>query len=145
MNSLKNFFKQYAMVFTIVSIIIYILAMVSLRLSDNFIFRPAAMMLGLLSIALLISLSLSVFNASWGSGVMNIIVSYLIIVPVPFITRLIFMNRVFRLFQSIYLLLGLYLIGYLLYTLITHHRNKKEKNELNELLKEKKAKTNTLD
>jgi hypothetical protein len=117
----------------------------SLRVSDNFIFRPQVMLIGLLIIALLITLSLITFNASWGNGVINIIVSYLIIIPIPFITRIIFMNRIFRLFQSIYILLGLYLIGYLLYTWITHASASKEKNVLNHLLKEKKGKATDLD
>jgi hypothetical protein len=117
----------------------------SLRVSDNFIFRPQVMLIGLLIIALLITLSLITFNASWGNGVFNIIVSYLIIIPIPFITRIIFMNRIFRLFQSIYILLGLYLIGYLLYTWVTHAHAKKEKNVLNDLLKERKEKITDLD
>ena len=145
MTKLKKFFVQYSIVFTITSIIIYILAMGSLRVSDNFIFRPQVMLIGLLIIALLITLSLITFNASWGNGVINIIVSYLIIIPIPFITRIIFMNRIFRLFQSIYILLGLYLIGYLLYTWITHASASKEKNVLNHLLKEKKGKATDLD
>ncbi len=145
MTKLKKFFVQYSIVFTITSIIIYILAMGSLRVSDNFIFRPQVMLIGLLIIALLITLSLITFNASWGNGVFNIIVSYLIIIPIPFITRIIFMNRIFRLFQSIYILLGLYLIGYLLYTWITHASASKEKNVLNHLLKEKKGKATDLD
>ena len=145
MTKLKKFFVQYSIVFTITSIIIYFLAMGSLRISDNFIFRPQVMLIGLLIIALLITLSLITFNASWGNGVINIIVSYLIIIPIPFITRIIFMNRIFRLFQSIYILLGLYLIGYLLYTWITHASASKEKNVLNHLLKEKKGKATDLD
>lgn len=145
MTKLKKFFVQYSIVFTITSIIIYIIAMGSLRLSDNFIFRPQGMLIGLLIIALLITLSLITFNASWGNGVINIIVSYLIIIPIPFITRIIFMNRIFRLFQSIYILLGLYLIGYLLYTWITHASASKENNVLNHLLKEKKGKATDLD
>lgn len=145
MTKLKKFFVQYSIVFTITSIIIYILAMGSLRVSDNFIFRPQVMLIGLLIIALLITLSLITFNASWGNGVINIIVSYLIIIPIPFITRIIFLNRIFRLFQSIYILLGLYLIGYLLYTWITHASASKEKNVLNHLLKEKKGKATDLD
>ena len=145
MTKLKKFFVQYSIVFTITSIIIYFLAMGSLRVSDNFIFRPQVMLIGLLIIALLITLSLITFNASWGNGVINIIVSYLIIIPIPFITRIIFMNRIFRLFQSIYILLGLYLIGYLLYTWITHASANKEKNVLNHLLKEKKGKATDLD
>ena len=145
MTKLKKFFVQYSIVFTITSIIIYFLAMGSLRVSDNFIFRPQVMLIGLLIIALLITLSLITFNASWGNGVINIIVSYLIIIPIPFITRIIFMNRIFRLFQSIYILLGLYLVGYLVYTWITHASASKEKNVLNDLLKEKKGKTTDLD
>jgi hypothetical protein len=145
MTKLNKFFVQYSIVFTITSIIIYILAMGSLRVSDNFIFRPQVMLIGLLIIALLITLSLITFNASWGNGVINIIVSYLIIIPIPFITRIIFLNRIFRLFQSIYILLGLYLIGYLLYTWITHASASKEKNVLNHLLKEKKGKATDLD
>ena len=145
MTKLKKFFVQYSIVFTITSIIIYFLAMGSLRISDNFIFRPQVMLIGLLIIALLITFSLITFNASWGNGVINIIVSYLIIIPIPFITRVIFMNRIFRLFQSIYILLGLYLIGYLLYTWITHASASKEKNVLNHLLKEKKGKATDLD
>ena len=145
MTKLKKFFVQYSIVFTITSIIIYFLAMGSLRVSDNFIFRPQGMLIGLLIISLLITLSLITFNASWGNGVINIIVSYLIIIPIPFITRIIFMNRIFRLFQSIYILLGLYLIGYLVYTWITHASASKEKNVLNDLLKEKKGKTTDLD
>jgi hypothetical protein len=42
-------------------------------------------------------------------------------------------------------MLGLYLIGYLLYILIIHLANKKQKNTLNDLLKESKENPKTLD
>jgi hypothetical protein len=145
MVNLKKFFILYAIIFTIVSLTIYILAMISLGLSDNFIFRPFILLVGLLVISILIALSISIFQASWGNGVLNIILSYLIIIPIPFIIRVMFMNRIFRLFHVIYFLLGIYLIGYLLFTFINHLINKKVKNTLNELLKEKKEKTSPLD
>ena len=145
MTNLKKFLVLYSITFTLVSLTVYILAMISLGFSDDFIFRPFVIMVGLLIISLLITLSISVFQASWGNGVLNILVSYLIIIPIPFTIRVMFLNRIFRLFNVIYLLLGLYLIGYLIYTFVTHMINKKEKNTLNTLLKEKKEKSSTLD
>lgn len=145
MEQVKKFLMRYAIIFTIVSITVYILAIMSLGLSDDFIFRPFIIMVGLLSISFLITTSVTVFQTSWGNGVLNILVSYLIIIPIPFFIRVMFMNRIFRLFHIIYLMLGLYLIGYLLYILMIHLANKKQKNTLNDLLKERKEKPKTLD
>ncbi len=137
---MKSYLKLYAYTYAIVSIIVFILALA--------IYRVYAVSLpiknlfwGSIFISLLFALSLKVFKETWGNGVLNIIVGYLIILPITFIIRTMYGTVLFRGTFAIYILGLLYAVIYSLVILYGSVKNKKMESKLNELLKEQKDST----
>ena len=92
---MKKYLKLYAYSYAIVSLIVFILA-----LGINRYFEIAlplrALFIGTIIISLLIALSILIFKKTWGNGVLNVIVGYIIISPVPFVLRLMFGTYLFK-------------------------------------------------
>jgi hypothetical protein len=92
-------------------------------------------------ISLLITLSFSIYKATWGNGLFNVITAYLITAPVPFILQFMYRNLLFRFIRGIYILLGIYVFFYTIFVLFHHVKNKRSQTDLNELLSKKKKET----
>jgi len=90
-------------------------------------------------ISMLIALSIVVFKKTWGNGVLNVIVGYIIISPVPFILRTMFGIYLFRTSIAIYILGLIYAVLYSLVILYGSIKNKKIEEKLNALLKDKQV------
>lgn len=134
---MKSYFKLYAYTYAVVSVIVFLLAL--------FIFRVYQVNLpirnlfwGSILISLLLALSFKVFKKTWGNGVLNVIVGYLIILPITFILRNMYGDVLFRRTFVIYLLGLIYAIIYSFVILYGSIKNKKMESKLNELLKEQK-------
>ncbi|HBG32839.1 MAG TPA: hypothetical protein DEG42_02545 [Acholeplasmataceae bacterium] len=133
---MKKYLKLYAYSYAIVSLIVFILA-----LGINRYFEIAlplrALFIGGIIISLLIALSILIFKKTWGNGVLNVIVGYIIISPVPFVLRLMFGTYLFRTSVAIYILGFIYAVLYSLVILYGSIKNKKTEDKLNALLKDK--------
>jgi phosphotransferase system glucose/maltose/N-acetylglucosamine-specific IIC component len=133
---MKKYLKLYAYSYAIVSLIVFILA-----LGINRYFEIAlplrALFIGGIIISLLIALSIHIFKKTWGNGVLNVIVGYIIISPVPFVLRLMFGIYLFRTSVAIYILGFIYAVLYSLVILYGSIKNKKTEDKLNALLKDK--------
>ena len=133
---MKKYLKLYAYSYAIVSLIVFILA-----LGINRYFEIAlplrALFIGGIIISLLIALSILIFKKTWGNGVLNVIVGYIIISPVPFVLRLMFGTYLFRRSVAIYILGFIYAVLYSLVILYGSVKNKKTEDKLNALLKDK--------
>jgi hypothetical protein len=138
---MKKVAIQYAIFYTVVSILSVLIAWVVIRRSDIDMLRPFPIFLGTLSISGFLLLSLRIFQAQWGNGVGNVLVSYLSLIPIPFIVRSMFVGLVFRLVGFIYIVLGIVMVVYLLMLLNIRLKNQHTESQLNALLeKRKKAK-----
>ena len=133
---MKKYLKLYAYSYAIVSLIVFILA-----LGINRYFEIAlplrALFIGGIIISLLIALAILIFKKTWGNGVLNVIVGYIIISPVPFVLRLMFGTYLFRTSVAIYILGFIYAVLYSLVILYGSIKNKKTEDKLNALLKDK--------
>jgi len=135
---MKKYLKLYAYSYAIVSFFIYIFALGVNRYFE--ITLPLrALFLGSMMISMLIALSIIVFKKTWGNGVLNVIVGYVIIFPVPFILRTMFGTYLFRRTIAIYILGLIYAVLYSLVILYGSIRNKKVEEKLNALLKDKQV------
>ncbi len=135
---MKLFFKKFSIVFTITSISIYLLALGLMRRPDIVIpVRP--LFWGGIFISLSITLAMTVFKKTWGNGVFNVILGYLIMAPIPLFLRWMYGTYLFRRSFAIYILGLIYAIGYSLVILYASLRNKKTEDHLNEMLKSNQA------
>jgi hypothetical protein len=134
---MKMFLTRYAILFTVTSFVSFFLAVLLIRYQDLITLRPGELFFGATVIALLLTISLTIFRARWGNGVWNVIVAYLIITPIPFVIRIMYINLFFRVFRFIYVVIGLTIVVYMIVLYVIHRHNKKTEKELSALLKEK--------
>jgi len=96
--------------------------------------------LGSLVVSILIQLALKVYQLRWGSGIISILISLLLILPIAPIIRIIYSPVFSRVIGLVYLIMLVYLIVYTITIAIQHGQNKKITEDLNALIKEKKPK-----
>jgi len=134
---MKNYLKLYAIIYAIVNLVVFVLALVIMRLrSVDLSIRT--LFWGSIIISLLIALSITVFKRTWGNGVLNVILGYLIILPATLVLRAMYGAVLFRGTFVIYFLGLIYAVIYSLVILYASIRNKKEESKLNELLDKQK-------
>lgn len=133
---MKNYFKQYAYIYAIVSVITFVFALfVNRRFEVSLSIQP--LFWGSIIISLLIAGSITIFKKTWGNGVLNVIVGYLVMVPIPGVLKFMFGNYIFQRSFAIYIFGLIYAIIYSFVILYAAHKNKKMETKLNELLKDK--------
>ncbi len=133
---MKNYLKHYAYIYAIVSAITFVFALfVNRRFEISLSIRP--LFWGSILISLLIALSITIFKKTWGNGVLNVVVGYLVMVPIPGILKLMFGNYIFVRSFAIYLFGLIYAIIYSFVILFAAHKNRQMETKLNQLLKEK--------
>lgn len=137
---MKKFLTSFAIIYTISSMLSFTLAGIFLRFDQFELASPSAIFFGTFLIALLISTSLRIYHTTWGNGILNVILAYLITFPVPFILQFMYRNLLFRVFRGIYILLGIYVFFYTIFLLYHHVKNKHSQTELNRLLSKDKTK-----
>jgi phosphotransferase system glucose/maltose/N-acetylglucosamine-specific IIC component len=134
---MKKYFKLYSVIYAIANLVVFVLALVIMRIRDvNLSIRT--LFWGSIIISLLIALSITVFKKTWGNGVFNVILGYLIILPATFVLRAMYGNVLFRSTFFIYILGLIYAVVYSLVILYAAIRNKKEESKLNDLLDKQK-------
>jgi ABC-type transport system involved in cytochrome c biogenesis permease subunit len=134
---MKSFIKYYLIAYAICNVFILLIgAGLNRRLDANIYI--GTLLIGSVMISLLIAFSKTVFDKTWGNGMANIMVGYLIIFPVPFILRRMFMGFLFRATLTIYIVGFMLAFLYGLVVVYASIRNKKEEVKLNELLNKMK-------
>lgn len=134
---MKNYFKLYAYIYAIFTIIAFTLA---LYIDRNYavVIPIRNVFWGSIIISLLLALSLTIFKQRWGNGVMNVIIGYLTILPTIFVLRIMYGTTLFRTTFGLYLLGLIYAVIYSLVILYGSIKNKKMETKLNELLEKQK-------
>jgi hypothetical protein len=131
---MKLFLNHFYKVFTITSLVIYLLALgLMRRLEMTIPFRP--LFWGGILTSLSITFAIIVFKKTWGNGVLNVIFGYLIMAPIPIFLRWMYGTYLFRRSFAIYILGLIYAIGYSLVILYASLRNRKTEDKLNQMLK----------
>ncbi len=138
---MKHYFKLYAYIYAIVSVVVFVLALGIMRFYNDVTLSVKALFWGSIIISLLLAFSIKVFRKTWGNGVLNVILGYLIILPAIYVLRTMYGTVLFRRTFVIYLLGLIYAILYSLVILHASYRNKKEENKLNELIKNQNDET----
>ncbi|MBU1141509.1 MAG: hypothetical protein KKG64_03195 [Firmicutes bacterium] len=137
---MKQYLKLYAYVYAIISVAVFLLAIVIYQ-NYNVTLSIRSLFWGSIFISLLFALSLTVFKKTWGNGVLNVILGYLIIMPITLLLRNMYGDFLFRRTFVIYLLGLIYAAIYSLVILYASVKNKKIESKLNELLNEQKEET----
>jgi phosphotransferase system glucose/maltose/N-acetylglucosamine-specific IIC component len=132
----KNYLKRYSYAYAITSIFILVVAaMITRRFDVDLNVRALmALLVGSMIIAALIALSVTIIKQTWGNGMLNIVVGYLVIFPIPFIIRIMFGRVLFRGTLALFLIGLVYALLYSLVVLYASLKNKKVEQKLNALL-----------
>jgi phosphotransferase system glucose/maltose/N-acetylglucosamine-specific IIC component len=133
---MKKYLKLYSLIYAIASPSLFVLALGIMRRHDVSL-GIGVIFLGGVLISFLITSSIGVFKKTWGNGVWNVIIGYLIMFPIPFILKRMYGDFLFRRTYFIYLIGFIYALIYSLIILYTSRKNKINEDQLNELLKEK--------
>lgn len=135
---MKTWFKNFPKVYTGVTIPMGILAwLTNLVPAIQGQVTILQLVLGSLVVTLLIHTAIHVYRLKWGSGILSIFLSFIIILPIAPIMRAIYFPLLFRLVWLVYVLIFIYLIAYTITIAINHAKNKKTSDDLNSLLKAK--------
>jgi hypothetical protein len=131
---MKLFLSYFYKVFTITTLLIYLLALGLMRRLDTTIsLRP--LFWGGIFTSISITFAIIVFKKTWGNGVLNVIFGYLIMAPIPLFLRWMYGTYLFRRSFVIYILGLIYAVGYSLVILYASLRNRKTEDKLNAMLK----------
>jgi hypothetical protein len=134
---MKKFAMTFSYIFTTVSIFSFLIGRITLRFEQFELARPSAIFMGTMLIAILIAISIKIYESRKGNGILNVVVAYIITAPVPFILQFMYQNLLFRFIRGIYILLGIYVLFYTLFILFQHIKNRQSQKELNDLLPKK--------
>lgn len=135
---MKKIAIQFSIIYTLVSILSVLISLIIVRRTDFDMLRPGPIFIGSVLISALVLLSLRLFQGQWGNGIGNVILSYLLLIPIPFIVRFMFVGFVFRVIGIIYLVLGIMMLVYLGMVMYVRIKNQHTEVQLNALLKKRK-------
>lgn len=132
---MKLFRKLYVKLYAYITpISLFLALLVNRRIVGVLPLLP--LFIGTILLSLLIAGSYLIFKKTIGNGVPNILLSYLLAFPIPFILRWMFDAYLFQRPLFIYTLGLIYIVLYSLVVVYGTIRNKKEETKLNQLLKE---------
>ncbi len=134
---MKKFAMTFSYIFTTVSIFSFLIGRITLRFEQFELARPSAIFMGTMLIAILIAISIKIYESRKGNGILNVVVAYIITAPVPFILQFMYQNLLFRFIRGIYIIIGIYVLFYTLFILFQHIKNRQSQKELNDLLPKK--------
>ncbi len=138
---MKKMMSGFSKVYTWVSLIMGFLAILTnvLPRIDGQVFL-LEFFLGSFLVSILIHFAIKVYQLKWGSGIISIFVSLLLILHIAPMMRVIYSPVLSRLIGLVYIIMFVYLIIYTVSIAIQHGQNKKITEDLNSLIKEKKLK-----
>lgn len=100
----------------------------------------AEIVFGSIIISLLIQFALWIYKQKWGNGIISVLLAFVVILPIAPLIRIIYFPVLFRLVGFAYIILFLTLIVYTILIAYHHAKNKKDSDDLNQLIKRSKKK-----
>lgn len=133
---MKKFSAVYTKIYVIFTpISLFLAVLVNRRItSDLNIFR---IFLGGIMISVLGAFSYQVFKKTIGNGAWNVLLSYVVAFPIPFVLRWMYEAYLFKKPLAIYFFGLIYAVLYSLVVIYASIRNKKDEQKLNDLLEHK--------
>ena len=95
---------------------------------------------GSILVSLLIQLATWIYQQKWGNGIISVLFAFVVILPIAPLIRRIYFPLLFRLVGFAYILLFIYLIVYTILIAYHHAKNKKDSDDLNQLINRSKKK-----
>lgn len=132
--------KKFSLVYTKIYVIftpisLFLAVLVNRRVTEDLnLFR---LFLGGLIISVLGAFSYQVFKKTIGNGAWNVILSYLVAFPIPFVLRWMYETYLFKRPLAIYFMGFIYAVLYSMVVIYAKIRNKKDEQKLNDLLNQK--------
>lgn len=138
---MKNMFKGFTRIYTWVSLVMGPLAILTnvLPRIEGQVYL-VELFFGSLIVSILIHFAIKIYQLKWGSGIISIFISLLLILPIGPMMRMIYSPVLSRLIGVVYLVMFIYLIVYSITIAVQHGQNKKITEDLNALIKNKKSK-----
>lgn len=100
----------------------------------------AEVVFGSILISILIQLAWGIYQQKWGNGIISVLLAFVVILPIAPLIRRIYFPLLFRLVGFAYVILFIYLVVYTIFIAYHHAKNKKDSDDLNQLIKRSKKK-----
>jgi len=100
----------------------------------------AEVVFGSIIISILIQLAWWIYQQKWGNGILSVLLAFVVILPIAPLIRRIYFPLLFRLVWFAYFILFIYLVVYTILIAYHHAKNKKDSDDLNQLIKRSKKK-----
>jgi len=136
---MKRFGKYYLVIFFIINLIMFLLALIVYR-NQNVRLPFIRIEFGALLISTILASAVYVFKLEKGNSLINVVLGYLIIIPAIIIMRVIYGTYLFKSASLIYIIMVIVGIIYGIVVLIVSKKYKQEVDNLNKLLAEKEEK-----
>ena len=138
---MTNSFKSFSKIYTIVSISMGILGwLTNLLPAIQGRVLLVEIVFGSILISMLIQLAMWIYQQKWGNGILSILLAFVVILPIAPLIRRIYFPLLFRLVGFAYMLLLIYLVIYTILIAYHHAKNKKDSDDLNQLINRSKKK-----
>ena len=138
---MTNSFKSFSKIYTIVSISMGILGwLTNLLPAIQGRVLLVEIVFGSILISMLIQLAMWIYQQKWGNGILSILLAFVVILPIAPLIRRIYFPLLFRLVGFAYMLLFIYLVIYTILIAYQHAKNKKDSDDLNQLINRSKKK-----
>jgi hypothetical protein len=138
---MKAMLRSYAQTYTITSIAMGLLGwLTNLIPAIQGRVLLAEIVFGSIIISLLIQFALWIYHQKWGSGIISVLLAFVVILPIAPLIRRIYFPLLFRLVGFVYFILFIFLIIYIILIVYHHAKNKKDSDDLNQLIKRSKKK-----
>lgn len=138
---MKAMLRSYAQTYTITSIAMGLLGwLTNLIPAIQGRVLLAEIVFGSIIISLLIQFALWIYQQKWGSGIISVLLAFVVILPIAPLIRRIYFPLLFRLVGFVYFILFIFLIIYIILIVYHHAKNKKDSDDLNQLIQRHKKK-----
>jgi hypothetical protein len=138
---MKAMLRSYAQTYTITSIAMGLLGwLTNLLPAIQGRVLLTEIVFGSIIISLLIQFALWIYQQKWGSGIISVLLAFVVILPIAPLIRRIYFPLLFRLVGFVYFILFIFLIIYFILIVYHHAKNKKDSDDLNQLIKRSKKK-----
>jgi hypothetical protein len=138
---MKAMLRSYAQTYTITSIIMGLLGwLTNLIPAIQGRVLLAEIVFGSIIISILIQFALWIYHQNRGSGIISVLLAFVVILPIAPLIRRIYFPLLFRLVGFVYFILFIFLIIYIILIVYHHAKNKKDSDDLNQLIKHSKKK-----
>ncbi len=138
---MKTSLKSFTQTYTIISITMGLLGwLTNLIPAIQGRVLLAEIVFGSIIISLLIQFALWIYQQKWGSGIISVLLAFVVILPIAPLIRRIYFPLLFRLVGFAYFIVFIYLIIYTILIAYHHAKNKKDSDDLNQLINRSKKK-----